>query len=116
MIGFAIYAPIAGALACLIFAGLCIRPALRIRELTLRLANHPSMIAVAAASDSFESFDSAGDRLAQASRRFGTAATSVDSAASSIAAFAGQISVIAVIVDRLLELFVPRLRGIIQDP
>ena len=49
----------------------------------------------------------AGTRLAEASRRFGTAAIAVNSAASSIGAYAGQISIMAVIVDRLLELFVP---------
>jgi hypothetical protein len=116
MIAFAIYAPITGAIACLVFAGLCIRPALRFRALALRLANHPSMIAVAAASDSFESFNAAGAQLAEASRRFESAAVSVNSAALSIGAYASQVSVMAVIVDGLLELFVPRLRGMIRDP
>ncbi|HEY5095798.1 MAG TPA: hypothetical protein VII69_11845 [Candidatus Eremiobacteraceae bacterium] len=115
MIGVTYAGLIAGAIACLIFAGLCIRPALRLRTLTIRLAKHPSLLAIEKARDSFESFAAAGTKLEEASHRFETAATTINAAAASVGAYASQISIMAFVVDASLELLVPRLRGMLHD-
>jgi hypothetical protein len=105
---------IAGALACLIFAAICIRPALRLRTVTLRLSNHPTLRTIEAASDSLQAFAIAGSRLEDASHRFETAAVQINAAAASVGAYASQVAVMAVVVDSALELLVPRLRGMLE--
>jgi len=106
---------IAGAVACLIFAALCIRPALRLRTVTIRLANHPTLRTIEAARDSLEAFAVAGSRLEDASHRFGMAAVEINSASAAIGAYASQVAVMAIVVDSALDLLVPRLRGMLDD-
>jgi len=105
---------IAGALACLICAALCIGPALRLRTVAMRLANHPTLRTVESASDSLQAFAVAGSRLEDARHRFGTAAVTINAAAASVGAYASQVAVMAVVVDSALDLLVPRLRGMIE--
>lgn len=114
MIGVAYAGLIAGAIACLIFAALCIRPALRLRALAIRLAKHPSFVAVEAAGNSLQSFAVAGTRLDKATRRFETAALTINDAANAVGAYASQVAIMAVVVDSALELLVPRLRGMVE--
>lgn len=105
---------IAGALACLIFGALCIRPALRLRTVTIRLANHPTLRAIEEASGSLEAFTVAGSRLEAASHKFEAAAVTINAAAASVGAYASQVVVMAAVVDSALELLVPRLRGMLD--
>lgn len=114
MIAVAYTGLIVGALACLIFAALCIRPALRLRTLTIKLANHPTLRTLEAASDSLQVFAVAGSRLGDVSQRFETAAVEINAAAASVGAYASQVAVMAVVVDSALELLVPRLRGMLD--
>ena len=106
---------IAGALACVIFAALCVRPALRLRTVTIKLANHPTLRTIEAASESLDAFAVAGNRLGDVSQRFETAAVEISAAVASVGAYASQVAVMAVVVDSALELLVPRLRGMLRE-
>jgi hypothetical protein len=82
--------------------------------LVRRLPNNRGLRAVQAANDAFQSVADAGARLEATSRRFGSAAVAINSAAASIGAYASQVAIMAMAIDGLLELFVPRLRGMIE--
>jgi hypothetical protein len=114
MMTFALACLSIGVVAFLIAVGICIRPGLRIRSLLVRLEKHPSLRAAEAASGSLESVAAALERLDVASRRFDTAADTINAAAVSVGAFASQIAIVAAVVDSLLDMFVPRLRGMLS--
>ena len=113
MMTFALACLLAGVVAFLIAVGVCIRPGLRLRAILLRLEKHPSLRVAEAASGSLESVAAAVERLEVASRRFDTAAVTINAAAVSVGAFASQIAIVAAVVDGLLDMFVPRLRGML---
>jgi cytochrome c biogenesis protein CcdA len=101
-----------GFVACVISASLCIRPAMKVRALVLSSANHPAVQVVQNAGRSFASFAEIAARLEAANRSFDAAAVSIDSALTSVGAYASQVATMAIVVDGLLELVVPRLRMI----
>jgi hypothetical protein len=113
MMSAAIASAVIGALSCVIFASTCIRPALRLRTLVRRLESHPALRAATDAQDLGQSIASAGALFDAAGRRIEAAAASIADAMASVAGYAGQVSATAAVVDSLLGLVVPRLRGML---
>jgi hypothetical protein len=113
MITITIACVVTGALSCIIFASLCIRPAFRIRALVRKLESHPAMRAMIDAQDSGQAIVSAAALSEAAGRRIEAAVASIADAMVSVAGYAGQVSATATVVDSLLGLVVPRLRGML---
>jgi hypothetical protein len=113
MIVFVICASI-GVISCIVFGALCVRPALRIRALVHPSAGRPLSSVSTEANASFATLSAAAVEFESANRRFGAAAASMDAAFASIGAYVRQVAIIAVVVDSILELVVPRLRGMME--
>lgn len=113
MIVFVVCASI-GVISCISFGGFCVRPALRIRALTQPSTGLDLNSISAKAHGSFASLNDAAMEFETANRRFAAAADSIDAAFSSIGAYVRQVAIIGVVVDSILELVVPRLRGMLE--
>jgi hypothetical protein len=114
MIGVAIVCAAIGALSCVIFGVMCIRPALRLRGNVQRLQAHPALRSVTAAQGMSESISLAAAGFDSATRRLEVAASSIVDAMASVAGYAGQVASTAAVVESLLGLVVPRLRGMLR--
>jgi len=113
MIAFIVCASI-GVISCIAFGGLCVRPALRIRALVHPSAGRALSSVSADANRSFALLRAASVEFDSANRRFGAAAASIDAAFASIAVYVRHVAIIAVVVDSILDLVVPRLRGMLE--
>lgn len=113
MIIFGIICAALGVVSCIAFAGLCVRPALRVRALASRLPGRGLASAAAGANGSIASMRAAAVEFESAKRRLGVAAVSMDAAFGSIATYSRQVAIVAVVVDSALEFIVPRLRGML---
>jgi hypothetical protein len=102
-----------GALTCVIFASLCIRPSFRLRARVRRFENHPALRAALDAQASSQAINSAAVRFEQAGQRIEVAVASIADAMVSVAGYVDQVTATAVVVDSLLGLVVPRLRGML---
>ena len=115
MMIFAIACVAVGLVSCIVFACLCIRPALRVRALASPSPGRDLTSMTAGASDAFASVGAAALEFESAKRRLGAAAASMDAAFASIAAYSRQIAIVSMVVDRVLEFVVPRLRGMLAE-
>ena len=113
MIEVAIACASLGALSCIIFALLCIRPALRMRSVFIRLQSNPALLAALAAQDSSQALASAAITFEPAAQRLGTAGFAIEDALASVAGYTNQVAVTASVVESLLGFIVPRLRGML---
>jgi len=103
-----------GVLSCIVFASLCVRPAMRVRALASPSPGLDLTSVAAGASGSLASIRIAAVEFGTAKRRLGAAAVSMDAAFASIAAYARQVAIVSVVVDSVLEFVVPRLRGMLD--
>ena len=113
MIGVAIACAAISALSCIIFALLCIRPALRMRSVVVRLQSNPALLAAIAAQDSSQALASAALTFEPAARRLGAAGLAIEDALASVVGYTNQVAVTASVVESLLGFIVPRLRGML---
>jgi hypothetical protein len=102
-----------GSLTCVIFASLCIRPSFRLRALVRRLKTHPALRAALDAQELGQAMTSAAEHFEQAGQRIEAAVASIADAMVSIAGYIDQMTATAAVVDSLLGLVVPRLRGML---
>jgi hypothetical protein len=114
MIWIAVTCAVIGTLSCVIFASACVRPALRLRTLVLRLQKHPAMRAASDLQNSSQSIASAAALFGPAAYRLEAAALSIAAAMESVAGYASQVAATAALVESLLGLIVPRLRGMLE--
>ena len=113
MISVGIACVVIGALTCVIFASLCIRPSFRLRALNRRLATHPALRSAIDAQVSSQAMNSAIAHFEQACRSIEAAVASIADAMVSVAGYVDQMTATAAVVDSLLGLVVPRLRGML---
>ena len=113
MIEGAIVCAVIAALSSIIFASMCVRPALRLRGVIERLQSNPALLAAIRAQESSRSIASAAATIEPAARRLGAAGVSIANALVSIAGFRSQVAATADVVESLLGLVVPRLRGML---
>jgi hypothetical protein len=102
-----------GALSCIVFALLCIRPALRMRSVIVRLQANPALLAAIDAQKSGQSLAVAATTFEPAARRLAAAGFAIEGALASVSGFTTQVAVTATVVETLLGLVVPRLRGML---
>jgi hypothetical protein len=112
---FAIVCLVVAAIAVIIFASLCLRPALRARTVVLRLQTLPALAVTHGAGEIIRSMSVASARFETANRRFAASAVSIDSALASVGGYAAQVAAMSMVIDSLLEFLVPRLRGMTQN-
>ncbi len=115
MIEVAIACAAIGALSCIIFALMCIPPANRMRSAVVRLQSNPALLAAIAAQDSGQTLESAAITFEPAARRLGAAGLAIENALASVAGYTNQVAVTASLVESLLGLVVPRLRGMLAN-
>ena len=113
MIYVAISCAAAGALSCIVFALLCIRPALRVRGVIARVQSNPALLAPIDAQESSRSLAAATNTFDSAAQRLAAASFAIEDALASVSGFTTQVAVTATVVDSLLGLVVPRLRGML---
>lgn len=113
MIAGALASVFTGAVLCAIFSAMFFRSAFRLRGAALRLSKHPVVRMGLSAQDLLPPAGVAIGRFEVANTRLAAAAVEMHSAFDSVSAYAGQVATMSIVIDNLLEMLVPRLRGML---